>query len=309
MLAWVAGLWLAGLLAQQWLGGGTWQAPTSMAALAAGLAIVAWGVRAKSPALRTGRWVWGAVLGAAWLAGLSTRTDSARAPPLPPAGLARIDAQVERVRHGTDAQARSIVRVVRGARLEDDATIVAGTRLWAGPAPLAEGTRVRFVGKVAPFDPDDWGQMVRDVADRTTRCGFFPVISVMLGLPGETPDDVTATLKLVQDLAAKGAVIFPIFYEPMASGEAAERQRFTLAKMTPGHLELYRTCYEQNFKMVPRLFWDNQRAGGVSWARRALMQTLGRGEVMTWRRTFRALRRRMDRSIPVAVEKEQVYAS
>jgi len=30
---------------------------------------------------------------------------------------------------------------------------------------------------------------------------------------------------------------------------------------------------------------------------------------MTWRRTFRRLRRQMDRSISTVVEKEQVYAS
>ena len=213
-------------------------------------------------------------------------------------------ANVTSVLQLTDEQLKEVRRLLTWERPSDYLWVNMGVESANGHLVAANSP-----GKVAPFDPDDWGQMVREVADRTTRCGFFPVISVMLGMPGETPDDVTATLDLVRDLAAKSAVIFPIFYEPMASGEAADRQRFTLAKMTPEHLELYRTCYEQNFKMVPKLFWDNQRAGGVSWARRAFMQTLGRGEVMTWRRTFRRLRRQMDRSIPAAVEKEQVYAS
>jgi hypothetical protein len=127
------------------------------------------------------------------------------------------------------------------------------------------------------------------------RCGFFPVVSLVLGLPGETPADVVATLDLVKDLRKKRAVVFPVFYEPMTADEIAADNRFSLATMTPEHLELYRTCYEINFEMVPRLFWDNQRAGGVPWIKRAVMQTMGRGEVMTWRRAFKRLGKRLMR--------------
>jgi len=162
-------------------------------------------------------------------------------------------------------------------------------------------------GKVSPFRPEDWGQMVRETADRMHRCGFFPVFSLVLGLPGETPDDVAATIEMVKDLRSKRSVIFPVFYEPLAADEIADGKRFTLAKMRSDHLELYRTCYEINFKLVPRLFWDNQRAGGVSWLKRAFMQTLGKTEVFTWRRTFRKERKRLQQIAPLPREEEQAY--
>jgi len=142
--------------------------------------------------------------------------------------------------------------------------------------------------------------MVKEAAERINRNGFFAVFSIILGLPGETPADVARTLALVKKLAAKRAVIFPIFYEPLSQQEIEAGCRFTLPKMRADHLELYRTCYEINFKHVPRLFWDNQRAGGVSRTKRVLMQILGRGETLSWRRTFDRLQKQIEKSRPQA---------
>ena len=137
-------------------------------------------------------------------------------------------------------------------------------------------------GKIAPFAPDDWEDVVRDAADKMIKTGFFPVFSIILGLPGETPEDVGRTLRLIKCLTRKRVVIFPIFYEPLS----LDQNRFTIQEMRADHLEVYVTCYEQNFTWVPRLFWDNQRAGGVSWSKRTLMHLLGKTEVRAWRKTF-----------------------
>jgi len=147
--------------------------------------------------------------------------------------------------------------------------------------------------KAAPFSEDDWPDLVRNAVDRMTRTGFFPVLSVVLGLPGETPEDVSQTLQMVRELTAKGTVIFPIFYEPVRHAPDGGDVPFRLGSMTPEHLELYITCYENNFRWVPKLYWDNQRAGGVSFLKRLAIQLLGRMEVRSWRRNFAAARKRM----------------
>ena len=148
-------------------------------------------------------------------------------------------------------------------------------------------------GKAAPFAADDWEQMVRDAAGRIDEAGFFPVFSIVLGLPGETPDDVTRTLELIRDLDRRPVVIFPIFYEPLPRPGHEGHKPFSLESLTPGHLELYATCYEINFRRVPPLFWDNQRAGGVSWVRRTMLQLLGRAEMRMWRKEFKRLGKRL----------------
>jgi radical SAM superfamily enzyme YgiQ (UPF0313 family) len=147
--------------------------------------------------------------------------------------------------------------------------------------------------KAAPFNSKDWPELVRDAVDRMTRTGFFPVLSVVLGLPGETPDDVSRTLRMVRELTARGTVVFPIFYEPVRHAPDGGDVPFRRNAMTPEHLELYITCYENNFRWVPKLYWDNQRAGGVSLLKRLAIQMLGKTEVFSWRRNFARARKRM----------------
>jgi hypothetical protein len=146
---------------------------------------------------------------------------------------------------------------------------------------------------MAPFRPEDWEEMVRQAADLMTRTGFFSVFSVILGLPGETPDDVARTLKLVRYLARQRAVVFPIFHEPVLVSHPMRGERFTVREMRADHLELYTTCYEINFRWVPKLYWDNQRAGGVSWMKRMAIQMLGKSEIVSWRKHFSSARKQI----------------
>jgi len=147
-------------------------------------------------------------------------------------------------------------------------------------------------GKIAPFDPADWEAMARDAADRLRRAGFFPLFSVILGLPGETPDDIDRTHRLVRRLGEGPTAVFPVFHEPVRPDR--DGPGFGLPAMTRRHLDLYAACYEMNFRWIPRVYWDNQRAGSVPWTRRALTQVLGRAEIRLWRRRFQRLRRSLD---------------
>jgi radical SAM superfamily enzyme YgiQ (UPF0313 family) len=147
-------------------------------------------------------------------------------------------------------------------------------------------------GKVAPYRPEDWEGLLYETAERMTRNDYFGVYSLVLGLPGETGEDVARTQKLVKFLETQNAVVFPVFYEPYLAEELP--QRFTVQTMRRDHLELYRSCYEINFRKVPLLFWDNQRCGGVSWTKRVIMRLLGKGEIFQWRGAFRRVGRQID---------------
>ena len=197
-------------------------------------------------------------------------------------------ANVSSVLQLEEDELREIRRLLQWERKTDYLWVNLGVESASGRLVHANGP-----GKIAPFDPDDWEDMVRQTADRLTRTGFFPVFSIILGLPGETPDDVDRTRRLVAHLATRRVAVFPVFYEPVGVGEPADGEPFGIPAMTEQHLDLYTACYEINFKWIPRLYWDNQKAGGVGPLKRLLVQVLGRAEVRSWRRNFARVRRRI----------------
>lgn len=190
-------------------------------------------------------------------------------------------ANVTSVAQMTDQQLQEIRRLLTWEKKSDYLWVNMGVESANGHLVAANCT-----GKIAPYRPEDWEELIYTTTERMSRNGYFSVVSLVLGMPGETPEDIEKTLKLVKFLETQAAVVFPVFYEPHTAEDIAAGRRFSVATMRPEHLELYRTCYEINFKKVPLLFWDNQRCAGVSWAKRATMRLLGKTEVAAWRKAF-----------------------
>jgi competence protein ComEC len=70
--------------------------------------------------------------------------------PVPPSGVARLEVVVEDSRPLGGGDTRSVVRVLRGTRLEDGAALAAGMYLSAGPLALPRAARVRLLARLAP---------------------------------------------------------------------------------------------------------------------------------------------------------------
>jgi radical SAM superfamily enzyme YgiQ (UPF0313 family) len=142
--------------------------------------------------------------------------------------------------------------------------------------------------KIRPYRPDQWEAVAEESVRRLIAAGFLPMLSLLFGLPGETPADIERTLRFVERLADERLVIFPLFLAPVAPDAKA----FGLGDMTALHWRLFRRCYALNFRWIPRLYWDNQRAAGVPPARSLVLQAAGRAQTFQWKARFMLKARR-----------------
>jgi radical SAM superfamily enzyme YgiQ (UPF0313 family) len=135
------------------------------------------------------------------------------------------------------------------------------------------------LGKILPHPVENWERLCSEAVDKLIAAGFTPMVSLVLGLPGEKEDDLRQTLRFVQAQRAKRLTIFPLFYAPINSSAKA----FQFDDMTPLHWEIFRLAYAINFKWMPAMFWDNQRGAGVPWLKRVLIQGAGWLRMQDWR--------------------------
>jgi hypothetical protein len=116
----------------------------------------------------------------------------------------------------------------------------------------------------------------------------MPMASLIMGMPAETPEHVRRTLELVERWEGLPMVAFPIFYVAVRP----EERPFGLAGMSKLHWRLFSTCYQFNFRHIPSLIADNQRAAGAPRSRRLFIQVAGRGQKLQWQwRLWRAMRK------------------
>lgn len=136
-------------------------------------------------------------------------------------------------------------------------------------------------GKMGGQPASEWGDLCATQIRRLCRAGFFPMISLILGLPGEHEDDVRDTLAWIEELRHERVSAFPMLHAPLDGTPG-----WGVHNLTPLHWRLIRTCYALNFRWIPRMYWDNQTGAGVPLAKRCLLQAMGWGQVLQWQALF-----------------------
>ncbi|NOY82393.1 MAG: B12-binding domain-containing radical SAM protein [Kiritimatiellaeota bacterium] len=136
--------------------------------------------------------------------------------------------------------------------------------------------------KLRPYAPDEWAAGARDQVLRLVKAGFFPLVSLVTGLPGETPGDVRRTREWVRELRKERLAVFPLVYAPLSGPDVTPR-----GKLSREQWRLLEDCYRLNFRWVLALVAEHERLGGAPLVRRLLIQALGRGQVLFWKSVFR----------------------
>jgi radical SAM superfamily enzyme YgiQ (UPF0313 family) len=89
--------------------------------------------------------------------------------------------------------------------------------------------------KAAPYPADMWPDIVEEAFAILTENNIIPAATFILGLPGETEDDVMKTIELIERLRPYPSLIVPMFFVPM--GALRDAEGFKREKLKPYHYE------------------------------------------------------------------------
>lgn len=157
------------------------------------------------------------------------------------------------VSHGAFASALSAPKLLPGL----SEIMGLHRRNWRGYQVGLETGSPRLIekhmaGKCKPFKPKDWPEVVEQATGLSNDAYWMPCSTLIMGLPGETADDVTKTLELIDDLKGYWTMFYPLLLTPL--GQLSETDAFTEEKMLPEHFELLLRCWEINLRLWPELF-------------------------------------------------------
>jgi radical SAM superfamily enzyme YgiQ (UPF0313 family) len=111
-------------------------------------------------------------------------------------------------------------------------------------------------GKVYPFKPEQWPDVVRQAFKLFHENHIVCCSTIILGLPGEEPDDVQQTLDLVKSLHPYQSIVVPLLFTPMETTRLEYATPFLRRNLTPLHYELLTACWDHNLDWFPAL-WAN----------------------------------------------------
>ena len=118
--------------------------------------------------------------------------------------------------------------------------------------------------KALPESPESWPELVRDCYRLFGEESWLPVASLVLGLPGESAEDVRQTIDLVESLKDYTGLMLPLFFSPMAETRLGGITGFGKDRAFPEHWELVGLCLEYNLrhlKTLHRFYGERMTAG------------------------------------------------
>ena len=101
--------------------------------------------------------------------------------------------------------------------------------------------------KAHPFKPENWPDVVRTGMGLMHDNMLVPALTLIVGVPEETENDLIKTIELMDDLKAFRSLIVPLFFVPM--GRLKDEDWFRDTHMTRLHYELLTKCVEHD------LYW------------------------------------------------------
>lgn len=118
--------------------------------------------------------------------------------------------------------------------------------------------RKYMAGKMLPYKPEQWKEIVTQAFGILNDCDWYPLATLIVGLPDETEDDVNETLTLMDDLRDFNAFYVPLFFVPLEDCLLMNKTGAEYDQLTKMRWEFLTRCWEYNVRIWRNTFLSNR---------------------------------------------------
>jgi radical SAM superfamily enzyme YgiQ (UPF0313 family) len=118
--------------------------------------------------------------------------------------------------------------------------------------------RKYMAGKMLPYKPEQWKEIVTQAFGILNDNDWYPLATLIVGLPDETEADVRETLSLMDDLRDFNAFYVPLFFVPLEDCLLMNKRGAEYDSLTKIRWEFLTRCWEYNVRIWRKTFLENR---------------------------------------------------
>ena len=113
-------------------------------------------------------------------------------------------------------------------------------------------------GKMLPYQPEQWPEIVTNAFGILNDNDWYPLATLIIGLPDEKEEDMLQTLELMDDLKDYNAFYVPLFFVPLENCVLMNKKGAEMDSLSKARWDFFVKCWEYNIKIWKPTFLENK---------------------------------------------------
>jgi radical SAM superfamily enzyme YgiQ (UPF0313 family) len=115
-----------------------------------------------------------------------------------------------------------------------------------------------MAGKMLPFKPEQWQDVVTNSFGILNDNDWYPLATLIIGLPDEKEEDMLQTLELMDKLKDYNAFYVPLFFVPLENCVLMNKKGAEMDSLSKARWDFFIKCWEYNIKIWKPTFLENR---------------------------------------------------
>jgi radical SAM superfamily enzyme YgiQ (UPF0313 family) len=120
-----------------------------------------------------------------------------------------------------------------------------------------------MAGKMLPYKPEQWPEIVANAFGILNDNQWYPLATLIIGLPDEKEEDVLDTLELMDSLKDYNAFYVPLFFVPLENCVLMNKEGAELDSLSQARWDFFLKCWEYNIRIWRDTFLGNRYSNPI----------------------------------------------